>query len=187
MARPATRVLLPAAVVAATALLAACDSGTPAAGGAATTSQTSSSAAPTTAVAAPPASVEPAKDGDCPYLERAWVAEANGQKVSKVRLSADQPNPACFFYGLDGKEQLRARVYVGDAKAAKALVDQAAPVETSSRAELAGGWKGGSMPTQDGSVFAVAREGKAVVVRSNQTTTFKAKRVAERAIQTLGL
>ncbi|MCP2262134.1 protein of unknown function (DUF2020) [Streptoalloteichus tenebrarius] len=186
MARPAIRVLLPAAALAATALLGACDSGTPAAGGS-PSAGAASSAAGTTTTAAPPASVEPVKDGDCPYLDRAWVAEANGQKVSRVRLSADQPNPACFFYGLDGKEQLRARVFVGDARAARTLVDQAAPIDSSSKAELAGGWKGGSMPTQDGSVFAVAKEGKAVVVHSNQTTTFKAKRVAERTIQTLGL
>ncbi|GGM77995.1 hypothetical protein GCM10012275_55800 [Longimycelium tulufanense] len=134
-----------------------------------------------------PAEPKPERDGPCPYLETKFVAEANGQKVGTVKVSADKPHPTCFFTGLDGKEQLRSRVYVGDPGVARELVDQAAPVSESSKAELTGGWKGGRMPTSNGSVFAVAKDGKAVVITSNQETTFKAQRIAQKVIAKLGL
>ena len=64
----------------------------------------------------PPPSPEPVADGPCPYLESAFVGEANGQRATKVRISADKPHPTCFFYRSDGNIQLTARVYVGTAK-----------------------------------------------------------------------
>jgi hypothetical protein len=129
----------------------------------------------------------PAADGKCPYLDTAFVAEANGQRVSKVKVSADTPHPACFFYRADGRVQLTVQVYTGDAAHAKALVDQVAPVATSDPATLSGGWAGGSQATPTGAVFAVAKDGSAVSINTNQGQTIKAKRVAEQAIKTLGL
>src|SRR5689334_5368566 len=76
----------------------------------------------TSTVAQPPASPVPVADGKCPYLENGFVAEANGQRVGKVKISADKPHPACFFYRSDGKLQLTVRVFVGEATQAKALV-----------------------------------------------------------------
>jgi UPF0176 protein len=139
-----------------------------------------------TSVAAP-AAPEPVADGPCPYLANAFVAEANGQRVSKVRLSADTPHPACFFYRADGGVQLTVRVYAGEAAQAKALVDQAAPVETANPAELPNGWQGGAQAIDGGAVYAVAKDATAVVVTTNQEQTIKARRVAEKTIAALGL
>ena len=105
---------------------------------------------------APPAP-QPTADGPCPYLEESYVEETNGQRVSKVQTSADQP-PTCFFYRPDGSVQLTVRVYTGDAAVAKALVDESAPVASSNPAELTGGWKGGAQSTADGAVYAVAKD-----------------------------
>ena len=53
--------------------------------------------------------------------------------------------------------------------------------------ELPGGWSGGSQPTADGAVFAVAKQGTAVVITTNQRQTVGARRIAEQVIATLGL
>jgi hypothetical protein len=141
---------------------------------------------PTTS-AVPPANPVPGVEAKCPYLESAYVADANGQRVGKVRVSADKPHPACFFYRSDGKIQLTVQVYVGDAGSAKALVDKVAPVSTADPATLADGWAGGSQSTSTGAVFAVAKEKSAVVITTNQKQTIKAKRVAEQTIAALAL
>jgi hypothetical protein len=148
--------------------------------------QTSASSA-ATAVAPPPEPVA-VRDGACPYLRSDFVADTNGQRVGKVRLSADRPHPACFFYRADGGEQLRVEVLVGvQPAAARAAVDRAAPVASSDPATLPGGWQGGKQPTDAGAVFAVAKDGSAVVVVTNQKQTIKASRIAEQAITALGL
>src|SRR5699024_11386364 len=87
----------------------------------------------TSAPSAPPAP-EPAATESCPYLPTAWVARTNGQRVSKVRVSDDEP-PACFFYTLDGNQQLMSRVYTGDPEVATAIVDSAAPIDESNPAK----------------------------------------------------
>jgi hypothetical protein len=138
------------------------------------------------AEAALPAEPQPTGEGPCPYLEQSFVEETNGQRVSKVEISADQP-PACFFYRPDGNVQLSIRVYTGDANVAKALVDEAAPVDTANPAELTGGWKGGAEATDDGAVYAVAKDATAVVVTTNQEQTIKAKQIAQESITALGL
>ncbi|TCO64647.1 DUF2020 domain-containing protein [Actinocrispum wychmicini] len=135
----------------------------------------------------PPTTPEPVADGPCPYLDSTFVADANGQHVTKVRISADKPHPACFFYRPDGTVQLTVRVYVGDAKNAKALVDQAAPIATSNPASSPPGWKGGSLGQDKSSVYAVAKDVTAVIVTSNQAQSTKPRRVAEKAITALGL
>lgn len=134
-----------------------------------------------------PPEPEPAAEGPCPYLTESFVADANGQKVSAVKTSADTPHPTCFFYALNGKLQLTVRVYTGEPDVAVALVDQAAPVDTSNPADEPAGWKGGYQPTEAGAVYAVAKEGNAVVVTSNQEQSVKARTVASEAITGLGL
>ncbi len=130
---------------------------------------------------------EPAADGPCPYLEEAAVEQANGQRVGAVRISSDQPYPACFFERGDGSVQLRTWIVEGTPGTARATVNAAAPVATSDLAELPGGWSGGSQPTEEGAVFAVAKDGTAVVVTTNQEQTIKARRVAEQVIANLDL
>jgi UPF0176 protein len=143
----------------------------------------------TTTTAAPvelPPDPEPTADGPCPYLEESYVEETNGQRVSKVETSADDP-PACFFYRPDGNVQLSVRIYQGEEPVARGLVDAAAPVDTSNPAELSGGWEGGSEATDTGAVYAVAKESTAVVVTTNQEQTIKAKQIAQETITALGL
>lgn len=136
--------------------------------------------------AAPPPVAEPTVDGPCPYLDTAFVEETNGQRVGDVKISADEL-PACHFYRSDGNVQLAIQIYNGDPAVAAAFVDQVAPVDTANPAQLVGGWAGGAMPTEDGAVFAVAKGAVAVVVVTNQEQTLKAKLVAQRAIDELGL
>lgn len=144
-----------------------------------------SGSAPGPAVA-PPAP-QPSADGPCPYLGEQDVESLNGQRVYSVRISADQPHPACFFYRGDGSVQLRTWIVEATPEVARATVDAAAPVATSDLAELPGGWSGGSQPTSDGAVFAVARQGTAVVVTTNQQQTISARRIAEQLVGSLDL
>jgi hypothetical protein len=134
-----------------------------------------------------PPDPQPGATEDCPYLGSEVVAEANGQHVSKVRISADQPHPACFFYRPDGKIQLTVRVYVGDAKTATALVNKAAPVDSSNPASDPSGWKGGYLSTDDGAVYAVAKGPAAVIASTNQKQSVKARTVVKKAIAALKL
>jgi len=170
---------------------AACSANTPPQQSSDKPASTPPPAASTSADAGPPGAPEPVADGPCPYLESTFVADANGQHVTKVRISADKPHPTCFFYRPDGAVQMTVRVYVGDTKTAKTLVDEAAPIATSNPATSPAGWKGGLL-TQDkgtdkGSVYAVAKDGSAVIVKSNQAQSTKSRRVAEKAITSLGL
>jgi hypothetical protein len=140
----------------------------------------------TTPVQLPP-DPQPTGAGPCPYLATTFVADANGQHVSKVQTSSDKPYPACFFYALTGKLQLTVRVYSGDPAVATALVDNAAPVDTSEPATDPAGWQGGYQSTDAGAVYAVAKGGAAVIVTTNQQQTVKARIVAGQAIAALAL
>lgn len=139
------------------------------------------------APAAPPPPPRPVAEGQCDYLPAAAVEAVNGERVGSVQISADRPYPACFFLRGDGAVQLRSWIVVDTPQVARATVDSAAPVDTSDLAELPGGWSGGSQPTADGAVFAVARHGTAVVVTTNQRQTISARRIAGQVIATLGL
>jgi hypothetical protein len=134
-----------------------------------------------------PPAPEPSGSGPCPYLGTDFVAQANGQHVSKVRTSADKPQPSCFFYALNGALQLTVRVYVGEPAVATAMVDQAAPVDTSNPADEPAGWRGGYEATGTGAVYAVAKQGAAVVVTTNQQQSVKARTVAKQVIGGLKL
>ncbi|MFB9684818.1 MULTISPECIES: DUF2020 domain-containing protein [Amycolatopsis] len=134
-----------------------------------------------------PPDPQPGATEDCPYLGSEFVAESNGQHVSKVRVSADQPHPACFFYRPDGKIQLTVRVYVGDAKTATALVNKAAPLDSSNPASDPSGWKGGYLSSDDGAVYAVAKGSVAVIASTNQKQSVKARTVVKKAIAALKL
>jgi ATP/maltotriose-dependent transcriptional regulator MalT len=150
-------------------------------------SETSSRTVPSATSTETPAVPEPTTDGECPYLSSGIVAEANGQLVRKVRLSQDQPNPACFFYANSTEVQLSVWVYEGDAKVAKAIVDRAAPIAKSNPAAAPEGWNGGSLASADGAVYAVAKGATAIVVTSNQEQTIKARRITETVVTNLKL
>ena len=76
---------------------------------------------------------------------------------------------------------------VSTPQVARATVDAVAPVASSDLADLPGGWSGGSQPTADGAVFAVSRQGTAVVITTNQRQTIGARQIAEQVITALGL
>lgn len=144
----------------------------------------SESGASGTSVPLPP-EPEPAAEGECPYLDTEFVAQTNGQRVGSVRTSSDT-NPACFFYRPDGDVQLTVRVYVGEEEVARTIVDDAAPVATSNPTAQPTGWEGGYESGDDGAVYAVSKGGHAVVVRTNQQQSVKARSVAVEAITRLG-
>jgi len=152
----------------------------------ATDATTGSVVSSSTAPSAPPVP-EPAAEEACPYLDTAWVERTNGQRVSEVRISDDDETPACFFYTLDGEQQLMSRVYSGDRAVAVAIVDAAAPVDESNQATEPAGWRGGYLSDEDGATYAVARDDTAVVVTTNQGQSVKARSVVERVIEELGL
>ncbi|MEU4801474.1 DUF2020 domain-containing protein [Actinosynnema sp. NPDC023587] len=181
----ALRIALPSLLV--LGALTACGTAEPAESGPPTASAASSTPSSAPGPAGPPPVPEPVAEGTCPYLEPGVVAEANGQLVRKVRLSADQPRPACFFYANGTDVQLSVWVFQGVERTAKAVVDRAAPVADSSPASAPAGWAGGSLVGDTGAVYAVAKGGAAVVVTSNQQQTIKAKRIAETVIGNLGL
>lgn len=144
----------------------------------------------------PPAAVQtvpapqPVADGPCRYLPAAAVQAANGERVLAVRISdtrPGQPYPACFFLTSNGTVTLRTWIVAATPQVARATVDAAAPVTGSDLAELPGGWSGGSQPTADGAVFAVSRQGTAVVITTNQRQTIGARRIAKQVIAALGL
>jgi UPF0176 protein len=137
-----------------------------------------------------PPTPQPVAEGPCRYLPVAAVQAANGQRVAAVRVSETgpgQPHPACFFLAANGTVTLRTWIVVATPEVARATVDAAAPVATSDLVELPGGWSGGSQPTADGAVFAVCRQGTAVVITTNQRQTISARRIAEQVIAALGL
>jgi hypothetical protein len=167
--------------------LAGCSSPQPQAAPTTTTPAPTSSSAPTSTSAVAPGDPVPATTASCPYLTSDFVADANGEKVTKVQISADKPHPACFFYSFGNDKQLTVQVYVGDAGSATALVNKVAPIESSDKAELPGGWTGGSESTSTGAVYAVSKAGTAVVVFTDQKQTIKAKQVVKQTIAALGL
>jgi UPF0176 protein len=139
------------------------------------------------AATAPPAPT-PATQAKCPYLDSQFVADANGQHVSTVKISSGtDAHPSCFFYRPDGGLQLTVRVYSGDPATATAVVNQAAPVASSDPASQPTGWNGGSQALSKGAVYAVAKGGTAVVVLSNQEQTIKCRLIAVQAISGLGM
>ncbi|MCP2254900.1 protein of unknown function (DUF2020) [Prauserella aidingensis] len=123
----------------------------------------------------------------CPYLPTAEAERANGQGVSEVRTSTEKPHPTCFFYRPDGEVQLTTQVFTGKPDVATGIVDRAAPVDTSNPTEQPAGWSGGYLSDRDGAVYAVAKQGTAVVVTTNQSQSVKARTVASDVIATLGL
>jgi hypothetical protein len=102
-------------------------------------------------------------------------------------LSQDQSIPACFFYANATDVQLSVWVYEGDATIAKQIVDRAAPIAQSSPATAPEGWNGGSLVSDTGAVYAVAKGINAVVVTSNQEQTIKARRITETVVTNLNL
>ena len=126
---------------------------------------------------APPADAEPV-DGDCPYLTKDQVQSDTGQRMGpggsgrpprsrSVSSSAgrlvprDRPGPASWT----------------DATAV-AAVDFYVPRDTSNPESRPAGWAGGSMATDDGSIYAVSKDHGGG--RGDQPATVRLRQAARR-------
>lgn len=139
-----------------------------------------------------PATDRNAQD-ECPYLDRQWVAETNGQVVTGVGVDARFDPPACQFWSYPEEPQLTVVVrHMATPVEAMAVVDWAAPVAHTAPADEPEGWNGGrhgggEVPGRTGAAYSVAKGPHAVTVFTNQDESVKAQLVAERVIATLGL
>ncbi|WP_115685678.1 DUF2020 domain-containing protein [Corynebacterium senegalense] len=162
------RITLPTALAAAALLLAGC------------------TAAPETAPDTAPEPA-PAPAEACPYLVAQWLAEANGQRVTRVGVDDKFDTPACQFWSYGEQPQLTVLVrHMPTPEEAMAVVDWAAPVATTNPASQPAGWNGGRGGAE-GAVYSVAKRPVAVSVWSDQQESVKAQVVAEQVIATLGL
>lgn len=124
---------------------------------------------------------------DCPYLDTQWVADTNGQKMTRWGVDKRFGTPACVFWSYP--EDPQATVIVREmpsVEEARAVVDAAAPVNETELAEF-DGWSGGRGVFEEHSVFAVQKDTHAVLVWSNQLQTLKPQLIAQEAIARLGL
>lgn len=135
----------------------------------------------------PPPDADPV-DGDCPYLSKADVESALGQRMGKTKIRAATPQPVCDFVRSDGSYLAQARVLQFTTEAqARAAVDYYAPRDTSNPETKAAGWTGGSLRTDAGSIVAVSKAGYAVVVESDRIQTVDTRQLVLAAITNLGL
>ena len=130
---------------------------------------------------------------ECPYLDTEWVSDTNGQRTLGVGVDTRFDTPACVFWSYPEEPHLTVIVRdMADVDAAIAVVDWAAPIDTTEPAEDPAGWSGGRagagmVPDRVGSVYAVQKDDRAVVVFSNQDQSVKAELVATEVISRLGL
>lgn len=126
----------------------------------------------------------------CPYLDTQWVADTNGQRMTGLGIDERFTTPACVFWSFPEEPQLtvivREMATVDDAIA---VVDWAAPIDTTEPAEEPEGWSGGRLGGSGGSgaLYAVQKNTTAVVVFTNQDQSLKAQLVAEEVITNLRL
>lgn len=191
-------------LAAVTALVTGCTQQQPAAGNAPPTATqtvtvgTTTAPAPTltsiapgvTITAVPPPSTSEAApvDGQCPYLADEVVAEINGQRTGTTKIIAGQPYPVCIFSRTDGEWLASVRVITADTpQSAVAAVDAHVPIGSSDPASQPPGWTGGSMVTDSGSVYAVAKGNVAIVAESNQPQSIKGRQLVIETVGNLGL
>ncbi|MDK6806467.1 DUF2020 domain-containing protein [Corynebacterium guaraldiae] len=124
---------------------------------------------------------------DCPYLDTQWVADTNGQRMTRWGIDKRFSTPACVFWSYPEEPQVTVLArQMPSVDEARAVVDWAAPVEDTELAEF-DGWSGGRGVFEDHTVFAVQKDNHAVVVWSNQLQTLKPQLIAQEAINRLGL
>lgn len=150
---------------------------------------TASATAERAAVEPPPPTDEPAPvAGGCPYLTDDQVADINGQHTGVTTVVDVSPQPICTFTRSDGGWLATVRIVQADSPAAAvAAVDQHVPVDRSNPADDPPGWSGGSMATDRGSVYAVAKGSVAVIAEANQPQSIKGRQLVVAAIANLGL
>lgn len=154
------------------------------------TATVTSTVAGGTVLASPPAvtSEPPPVVADCPYLADDVVADINGQHTGTTQIIEVAPYPICVFIRSDGELLASIRIIQADTpQAAEAAVDAHVPIDVSDPASQPPGWTGGSMVTEDGSIYAVSKGNIAVVAESNQQQSIKGRQMVIIAVDNLGL
>lgn len=153
------------------------------------TTLTSTVAGSTIVASPPPPTAEPAPvAANCPYLADDVVADINGQHTGTTQIIDVAPYPICVFNRSDGGALASIRIIVADTpQAAVAAVDAHVPIEGSDPASQPPGWTGGSMVTDTGSIYAVAKGNIAIVAESNQQQSIKGRQMVIQAVTNLGL
>ena len=129
------------------------------------------------------------RDTTCPYLDGEWVQEATGQKLTGVSLDPRFDPPGCVFWSFEEDPQVQVSVRTMRSNAeAVAVVDSAAPIDSTLKALKPDGWSGGRRSDEEtGAVYAVWKDEVAVVVTTAQPQSVKAQQIAERTIANLQL
>ena len=126
----------------------------------------------------------------CPYLDTQWVADTNGQRMTGLGIDQRFSTPACVFWSFPEEPQLTVIVReMPTVEEAIAVVDWAAPIDSTEPAEEPEGWSGGRRGGTEtsGALYTVQKDTTAVVVFTNQQQSLKAQLVAEEVITNLGL
>ncbi len=94
----------------------------------------------------------------------------------------------CEFVRSDGEFLATVRVLQLDSEAtAVGAVDFYVPRDVSNPETRPAGWSGGSLATDDGSIYAVSKGDHAVIAETNQQQSVYARLLAVHAIENLGL
>ncbi|BAU97302.1 hypothetical protein N24_3040 [Corynebacterium suranareeae] len=126
----------------------------------------------------------------CPYLDTDWVADTNGQRVTGYGIDERFSTPSCVYYSFPEEPQLTVIVRdMATTDEAIAVVDWAAPIDSTEPAEEPTGWSGGRRGgnNNSGALYAVQKGPTAVIVFTNQDQSLKAQLIAEEVIQNLNL
>ncbi|AKE42170.1 two-component system sensor kinase protein [Corynebacterium kutscheri] len=124
---------------------------------------------------------------ECPYLDTAWVSDTNGQRTLGQTIDDRFDTPACTFWSYPEEPHVKVLVrHMNTVAEAIAVVDWAAPVNTTEPADQPAGWSGGRIGNEQGAIYAVQKDTIAVVVWSNQQQSLKTQLIAEEVISRLG-
>ena len=136
----------------------------------------------------PPTAEPPPVDAKCPYLADDVVADINGQHTGTTQIIDVAPYPVCVFTRSDGTPLASVRIIQADTpQSAVAAVDAHVPIEGSDPASQPPGWTGGSMVTETGSIYAVAKGNIAIIAESNQQQSIKGRQMVIQTVTNLGL
>ena len=84
------------------------------------------------------------RETSCPYLDGEWVQEATGQKLTGISLDPRFDPPGCVFWSFEENPQVQVSVRTMHSNAeAVAVVDSAAPIDSTLKALHPDGWSGG--------------------------------------------
>lgn len=127
----------------------------------------------------------------CPYIDGEWLQNTSGQRLTGTSLDARFDPPACVFWSYEDQPQVTVMVRrMQTNKDAIAVVDHAAPIDSTLKALQPEGWSGGRRgedPNHPGAVYAVWKDETAVVVTTVQGQSVKAQQIAEETIRNLKL